>query len=178
MPDIAVFAKALGSGHPIAAIIGTAPVMDAAQDSFISSTYWTEGVGPTAAVATLREMLRVDVPSHVEKVGTLVREGLSLLAAVNGVPLKLSGYPALTFVAFDHPQSDALMTLYTVRMLERGYLAGGAFYPSLAHDEHVVNAFLAAAEPIFAEMSQAIHKDDVLARIDGKVKHSGFRRLN
>jgi glutamate-1-semialdehyde 2,1-aminomutase len=177
-PDIAVFAKALGNGHPIAAIIGTPEAMDAAEDSFISSTYWTEGVGPTAAVATLGEMNRTDVPAHVKRIGTLVRGGLSSLAASNNVPLKISGQPAQMYLAFDHPQSDALLTLFTARMLSRGFLCGGAFYPTLAHDETAVNAFLAAAEPAFAEIAQALKKDDVLQRIDGKVKHAGFRRLN
>ena len=61
-PDVAVFAKAMGNGHPIAAIIGRSSVMQAAQKSFISSTYWTEGVGPVAALATIHKMQRVDVP--------------------------------------------------------------------------------------------------------------------
>ena len=94
LPDIAVFAKALGNGHPIAAIIGTAAAMDAAQDSFISSTYWTEGVGAAAAVATLKEMKRIDVPAHVGRIGTLVRDGLASIAKATEVSLKLSGHPA------------------------------------------------------------------------------------
>jgi glutamate-1-semialdehyde 2,1-aminomutase len=56
LPDIAVFAKALGNGFPIGAIIGTKEAMDGAHSSFISSTYWTESIGPTAAVATLKKM--------------------------------------------------------------------------------------------------------------------------
>jgi glutamate-1-semialdehyde 2,1-aminomutase len=177
-PDIAVFAKALGNGHPIAAIIGTAGAMDAAQDSFISSTNWTEGVGPTAAISTLREMERIDVPAHVGRVGSLVREGLQTLARKENVPLAISGYPAQTYLGFTHPQADALMTLFVVRMLETGFLCGSAFYPTLAHDEHAVNAFLAAAGPVIGEVGEAIRKEDVVQRIDGKVRHSGFRRLN
>jgi glutamate-1-semialdehyde 2,1-aminomutase len=178
MPDMAVYAKSLGNGHPIAAIIGTGAAMDAAQDSFISSTNWTEGVGPTAAAATLREMQRLDIPAHVGRIGTLVRDGLGQIAATAGVPLQLSGHPAQTYIGFDHPQADALMTLLTVRMLGAGFLCGGAFYPTLAHDDHAVAAFLQAAQAVFAELSLAIKDGDVLQRIEGKVKHSGFRRLN
>src|SRR5690606_38264451 len=39
-PDMAVFAKALGNGHPIGAVIGSGEAMRGAQGSFISSTYW------------------------------------------------------------------------------------------------------------------------------------------
>ena len=54
-PDIAVFSKALGNGYPIAAIIGKANVMEAAQSSFISSTMWTERIGSTAALVTIKK---------------------------------------------------------------------------------------------------------------------------
>jgi glutamate-1-semialdehyde 2,1-aminomutase len=178
MPDMAVFAKSLGNGHPIAAIIGNSASMDAAEDSFISSTYWTEGVGPTAGVATLKVMKSIDVPAHVKRIGTLVREGLGTLATSVGVPMLLSGHPAQCYLAFDHPQADALMTLYIIRMLDRGYLTGSAFYPTLAHQDHHVCEYLSACEPVFAEIAQALRQDDVKQRIEGNVKHSGFRRLN
>ena len=57
-PDMAMFGKALGNGYPIAAIIGKSQVMEAAQKSFISSTYWTERVGPAAAIATIKKHKR------------------------------------------------------------------------------------------------------------------------
>ncbi len=54
-PDIAVYAKALSNGHPMAAIVGTRAAMAGAHGSFVSSTYWTESVGPVAALATIRK---------------------------------------------------------------------------------------------------------------------------
>jgi len=176
-PDLAVFAKAMGNGHPMAAIIGRREVMQAAQESFISSTYWTEGVGPAAALATLRKMQRIDVPGHLAMIGSRFREGLRQIAAREGVPLRLSGYPAMTYLGFEHPDSLALQTLLTVRMLRRGFLAGGGFYPSLAHTPEHVDRFLAAAEPVLAELGQALREGDVAARIGGPIRHSGFARL-
>lgn len=178
MPDMAVYAKALGNGHPIAAIIGRSSVMDAALESFISSTNWTEGVGPTAGVATLREMQRLDVPAHVGRIGTMVRDGLNSIAEAANVPLQITGFPAQSYLGFKHPQADAVMTLMVIRMLEKGFLTGGAFYPTMAHDDYAVTSFLAAAEPVFDELGKAIGNDDVLSRVNGKVRHSGFRRLN
>jgi len=75
MPDVAVFAKAIGNGHPMAAIIGRRRVMDAAQNSFISSTYWTEGVGPAAALATIRKLRDVGIAVHTSRIGGLMRDG-------------------------------------------------------------------------------------------------------
>jgi glutamate-1-semialdehyde 2,1-aminomutase len=107
-----------------------------------------------------------------------VREGIKTLASAQNVPLQISGYPGQTYFGFDHPQADALMTMFVVRMLEKGFLCGSAFYPTMAHDDYAVQSFLHAAEPVMSEIGQAIKNGDVLQRIDGKVRHSGFRRLN
>jgi glutamate-1-semialdehyde 2,1-aminomutase len=176
-PDIAVFAKALGNGHPMAAILGRARVMQAAQESFISSTYWTESVGPVAALATLRKMQRRDVPAHIAAIGIQTREGLQQIAAQEAVPLTMSGYPAMTYFGFDHPESLALQTLLTVRMLGHGFLAGSCFYPSLAHTAQYVEQYLTAAQEVFAELAEAIRQGDAARRIGGPTRHSGFTRL-
>ena len=176
-PDIAVFAKAISNGHPMAAIIGRANVMQAAQESFISSTYWTERVGPVAALATLRKMQTIDLPAHLAKVGNQLRNGLAEIAQKHEVPMTLSGHPALTSIGFDHPDELALQTLLTHRMLDRGILANASFYASLAHTEQHVQQYLAAADDIFDELAQAISDRDVMKRIDGRIRHSGFARL-
>lgn len=176
-PDVAVYAKALGNGHPIAAVIGRREVMEAAQDSFISSTSWTDGVGPAAAVATLGVMRQTDVPRHVRECGEEFRTGLTSLAERHRVPLVLGGLPALTSIGFDHPEAAALGTMLTVRMLDRRFLCGSAFYPTLAHRREHIDRFLAAAEPVLAELADAIEKGDIRNRIGGPVRQSGFTRL-
>jgi glutamate-1-semialdehyde 2,1-aminomutase len=176
-PDAAVFAKALGNGHPIAAVIGKRDTMEAAQETFISSTYWTEGVGAVAALATLEVHQEIDVPGHARQIGELFRQGCAQLAARHGLPLLLWGYPALTTLAFAHPGNAALVTLLTVRMLDRGFLVSNGFYPTLAHQPWHVEAFLAAADEVFHELAESIEHDDAADRIGGPVKHGGFARL-
>ena len=176
-PDLAVFAKALGSGHPVGAIIGRASTMQAAQETFVSSTYWTEGVGTTAALATIDICESQDVAGHVRRIGTQFQTLCQSLAERTQVPLKVGGYPALTTLSFTHPEAAALLTLFTVRMLQRGFLAGGAFYPTLAHSEEHLDQFAAAAEPVFQELKSAIDAGEIEQRIGGPVKQSGFARL-
>ena len=180
MPDIAVFAKAIGNGHPMAAIIGRRRVMDAAQTSFISSTYWTEAVGPTAAVATIRKLREVNIAAHTSRIGGLMRDGWKSLGQRLGVPIKVSGHAALLHLSFDHEQAAALGTLLTARMLDRGFLTGSGFYPSFAHKEYHITQYLAAVEPVFVELSEAIRLGDVLQRLQSigvPVRHTGFARL-
>jgi glutamate-1-semialdehyde 2,1-aminomutase len=176
-PDIAVFAKAMSNGHPMAAIIGRAKAMQAAQESFISSTYWTEGVGPTAALATIHKMQQIDVPSHVATIGAHWRAEMRQLADKHQVPMRFSGHPAITVMRFDHPEALALQTLLTVRMLDHGILAGSQFSVSLAHTLDHVARYITAADAIFAELAEAIRRGDIAPRIGGPVRHSGFARL-
>ena len=180
MPDIAVFAKAIGNGHPMAAIIGRRRIMDAAQTSFISSTYWTEAVGPTAALATIRKLREVNIAAHTSRIGGLMRDGWKALGQRLGVPVKVSGQPALMHLSFDHEQAAALETLLTARMLDRGFLTGSGFYPSFAHKEHHIAAYLDAMEPVFAELADTVRAGDVLQRLQAlgvPVRHTGFARL-
>ncbi len=58
----------------MAAIIGTGDVMQAAQDSFISSTFWTERIGPVAALATIRKHRELNMSEHLIKIGKLVQQ--------------------------------------------------------------------------------------------------------
>ncbi len=176
-PDIAVFAKALGNGFPIGAVIGTRETMQAAQNSFISSTFWTEGVGPAAALACVRKMMSLDLPDHLARIGTLVIEGWQLLGEKHRLPVKTAGRPQMALLAFDHPESAALLTLMTSRMLKRGFLASGGFNPMLTHESRHVDSYLAALDEVFGELSDAIRDGDIAARIGGPVKHTGFARL-
>lgn len=177
-PDMAIFAKALGNGHPIAAVIGTQGAMDGAHSSFISSTYWTESVGPAAALATLRQMQKVDVPAHVAHIGEMVTALWQRRAEKHGLPVVAGdGYPCLAHFHFEHELANELRTLYTQLMLERGFLAGLTIYPTLAHTEEIVSLYGQAIDAVFGEIAAALAAGDVEARLKGPVAHSGFRRL-
>ena len=78
---------------------------------------------------------------------------------------------------FAHEASDALRTLYTQGMLARGFLAGLSIYPTLAHDEAVLNKYDRAIDEVFADIAAALKRGDVPSRLRGPVAHSGFRRL-
>lgn len=120
-PDIAVFGKALGNGYPIAAIVGKRSVMDYAQSTFISSTFWTERIGFTAALATIKKMEENDVQHHLIKYGKLINDGWKNLAHNYGLEIEISGIPPLTHITFKADNPMAVQTLYTQEMLDRGF---------------------------------------------------------
>ncbi len=177
-PDLAIFAKALGNGHPISAVIGTEAAMSGAHGSFVSSTYWTESVGPVAALAVLEVMADEDVVGHVARIGAGIQGVWRDGAVAHGIPMTVDdGYPCFAHFAFDHPEANALKTLYVQEMLKRGFLASTVIYPTLAHTDAHVAAYEAAVNEVFGVMASALEKDGVTAALEGPEAHTGFRRL-
>jgi glutamate-1-semialdehyde 2,1-aminomutase len=177
-PDMAVFAKTMGNGHPMAAIIGTKNAMEGANTSFISSTYWTESIGPAAAIATLEKMKRIDVPAHCERIGRRVQAGWRDRAVAHRLPVKVDdGYGALAHFAFEHPLANELKTLYVQEMLDRGFLAGLSLYVTLAHTDSLADRYLDTVDAVFGVLEEALTTESVTSRLKGPVAHTGFRRL-
>ncbi len=176
-PDIAVFAKAISNGYPMAAILGTADAMQAAQETFISSTYWTERIGPAAALAAIRKHRACDVAPHLIAVGERVQAGWRAAAENSGLPVAVSGLAPLSHLSFQVDDAQAARTLFTQMMLERGFLAGSGFYANWAHQDSHVDAYLAAVCETFRELARAVERRQVRDLLKGPVAHAGFHRL-
>lgn len=176
-PDLAIFGKGMGNGFPIAAILGRSAVMDAAQESFISSTFWTERVGYTAALATLDKVAQLDVPAHLCRHGDQLIQGLAALASRHDIELAITGIPPLIYLAFKHPLAMEIQTFWSQEMLKKGYLLGGAIYTSLAYREDINARFLADSEPVFTRLRTHLDRGDLPAQLEGRVIQTGFRRL-
>lgn len=177
-PDIAVFAKAISNGYPMSAIIGRAEVMQAAQTSFISSTYWTESIGPAAAIATIRKMKAIDLPKITHRNGKQVQEGWKRLIEKHGLKAAVGGSYPLSSLTFQYgDQSQAVRTLMTQQMLDRGYLATAGYYATAAHSPAIIDGYLVALDEVFGPLKKAIDRNEVMSQLRGPVAHSGFQRL-
>ncbi|MBF0523096.1 MAG: aminotransferase class III-fold pyridoxal phosphate-dependent enzyme [Candidatus Omnitrophica bacterium] len=176
-PDIAVFSKAMGNGYPIAAIIGRKKVMEAAQSSFISSTMWTERIGPVAALATIRKFQIKNVAKHLMNAGKRVQEGWAQAAEKAGLKIKISGIYPLSHFAFDDADQPIMKAYFIQEMLKEGYLASNLFYSMFAHTDKQVEGYLIAAEKIFKEMSELLARKKLSSALKGQPASSGFKRL-
>ena len=177
-PDMAMFGKALGNGYAITATIGRREVMEAAQTTFISSTFWTERIGPAAALKTLEVMERVESWDTITATGEKIRARWQALAEKHGLPIEHWGIPALTGFTIKSERSLAYKTLITQEMLAKGYLAGNSVYPCVEHKSEVIDGYFAALDPIFATIKECEEGRDVMSLLKGPVCHSGFKRLN
>ena len=176
-PDLAGFAKALSNGYAMAALIGRRDVMEAAQTTFISSTYWTEKIGPTAALAAIRKYQAKSVCIHQKQVGSAIREGWEMAAKQAGLSIKITGLLPLLNFSIDHAETAELSTLFSQEMLDRGYLAATKFNATFAHTPEVIDRYLADVGEVMFGLAEAILRDDIRQRLRGPVKHSEFRRL-
>lgn len=176
-PDIAVFAKSLGNGYPISAIIGKGKVMASAQDAFITSTNWTERIGPTAALAMIEKFIRCDASSHMVKIGEQVKKGWESLAGKHGLELHIGGIVPLLHFTFEK-DNNVNKAFFIQEMLKRSFLSSNAFYAMYAHSHKDIEQYLAACDEVFGMLAELIREDKVAQNLIGKPAKSGFARIN
>jgi glutamate-1-semialdehyde 2,1-aminomutase len=177
-PDIAMFGKALGNGYAITAIIGRRDVMEAAQSTFISSTFWTERIGPVAALKTLDVMGKNKSWEVITRRGEGIKIKLDALAQKHSLSISQWGIPALCGYTFDGPNSLAYKTLVAQEMLKKGYLAGNSVYVSEAHNDQIIENFFIELDSVFSLIQECEDGRDLTGLLKGPVCHSGFKRLN
>ena len=177
-PDMAVFGKALGNGYAITAVIGRKDIMDCAQSTFISSTFWTERIGPTAALKTLEVMNKSKSWDLITNVGLEIGNRWQLLGEKYGLPIIISGLPSM--VGFNIQSSDWLKykTFITQEMLKKGVLATNVIYVCTEHSKFIVDDYFQALEPIFKIIADCESGLSIDSLLEGPVCHSGFSRLN
>jgi glutamate-1-semialdehyde 2,1-aminomutase len=172
-PDIAVFAKSMANGYAMAAVLGAERVMQAAQTTFISSTNWTDRVGPVAALATLRKYQREQADRRLIATGEQTKRIWHAAADQAGLAITVSGLPTLAAFGFQHPQAVAMNTRFTIEMLRRGFLGFRQFKASLAHGPAEMDTYANACHEVFVLLA-TLPAESLLQTPS---HHSGFQRL-
>ena len=181
-PDMTMFGKTIGNGYALTAVVGKREIMEAAQKTFISSTFWTERIGPTAALKTLEIMERIKSWDIITAKGNKMRNGWNKVALENNLKINISGIPSLSFYNIDTNNNEDFLkykTFITQEMLKKGFLASNNFYASIAHTELNMEQYFESLNPIFKIIKQC--EDgllDVNTLLEGPICHAGFKRLN
>ena len=175
-PDVAVFGKAIGNGYPMSAIIGKSWIMDKAQDTFISSTYWTERSGLAASLKTIEIIEKNNVPKILNEKGERVINIWKETSRRYSVKIHINGTNAISHFSFEE-KPLLYKTLFTQFMLEEGFLATTAFYASIAHKEEYVKRYEKAVGKVFSKISKIMKEKNPEKYLKSKICHSGFKRL-
>jgi glutamate-1-semialdehyde 2,1-aminomutase len=178
-PDMAMFGKTIGNGYALTAVVGKKSVMEAAQTSFISSTFWTERIGPTAALATLKVMEDIKSWEIITSIGKKIQEGWKSLAVNNGLEIDVAGIPALSTYSFKYEHALAYKTLVTQEMLKKNILASTNFYASIAHKDEFIDRYFVELDKVFSIIKKCENQELKIENLlEGPICHSGFKRLN
>lgn len=177
-PDIAVFGKAIANGYAMTAVIGKRKIMDNAQETFISSTFWTERIGPCAALATLEQMSKQKSWETIPKIGKEVKNIWKEASQKSNLEIKIQGIDGLPTFSFVSEYSQELKTGFTERMLKKNILATTQFYPTTQHREPEIAKYRKAVEYIFDEMSTLLKINALEKLCKGKTCRPSFERLN
>ena len=177
-PDIAVFGKTLGNGYAVSAVVGRSDVMQMAQTTFISSTFWTERIGSAAGLKTLEVMDQEQPWDTITDIGKRVRKIWQSLSDHHDLKISISGLPAISTFAFQAPDALKYKTFVTQEMLKQGFLAGTAFYACTEHSDEILEAYETCLQPIFKMIRECEEGRDIDKLLVGEVCHAGFKRLN
>ncbi len=176
-PDIITLGKTLGNGYAINAVLGTTEVMQAAQDTFISSTFWTERIGPTAALATLAVMEEEDAPARIHEIGLSVQAMWTEIGRSVGLTVLPVGVPSLSTFSIESFDPLITKTFITQEMLKKGFIAGTSLYSSIAHDNLILEHYASELVKVFSKISDLNSSDGVLGLLEDGPSQAGFQRL-
>lgn len=186
-PDIAVFSKAMGNGHPIAAVIGVEKIMNYAESSFISSTFWTEKVGTVAALATLKKHKKENVGRRLIEIGKKIRNIWIDSSKKENLKITIGGgmKPISSFSICCQKQKicggckypQIIKTFFIEKMLEKGFIANTLFYSMYSHTDKEIKLYENALNETFKEISVSLSKNTIEKEILGKPSISSFKRL-
>ena len=179
IPDMVMFGKTIGNGYALTAVVGKREIMEAAQDTFISSTFWTERIGPTAALETLKIMKRIRSWDKITEIGKKMQIGWSNLALKHSLKINILGIPAMTSYVFKSRNSLKYKTLIAQEMLKKGFLASTIFYACTEHKDEYLTKYLLELDKIYNVISKCESEIlDIDKLLDGPICHSVFERLN
>tara|TARA_Y200000002_G_scaffold192868_1_gene159232 strand:- start:311 stop:1624 length:1314 start_codon:yes stop_codon:yes gene_type:complete len=175
-PDIVVYGKSIGNGYPISILVGKGKVMDYAQDTFISSSLWTESTGFAAAIKTIDIFKSKNVSKFLYKQGMYIEKKWYEIARKTNINIVTNNFkPLITFKFKDFKDSDLISTYFTQEMLKEGFLATNSIYLSYAHKTNLINQYLKSFEKVFKKISK--NKNEIKKNLLSSKKTADFKRL-
>jgi glutamate-1-semialdehyde aminotransferase len=174
-PDIAIFGKSIGNGYPISAIIGRKKIMKVAQDTFISSTMWTDKLGFIAGIETLKKLKKYKINKKISSYGAMIKSGWIEISKKYKIDISVSGLDTLLYLKFNYPNNLEITTFFTQEMLKKGYLAGSHVATCFAYNKTIIKDYLKEVDKVFCKIRLFLERGKF--PLKGQVKHSTFRRL-
>ncbi len=169
-PDMTVVAKCISNGYPMGAVVGKREFMAPAEDMFVSSSYWSDNVGLTASITTIRELKRRNSAQRFEEIGEGLRAGLKGAMSSVGIPGDVVGFFNAPTIEIDLPDETLrpkVNSIFTTELAKRGIHAGVRFMGTLSHTEQDIEETVQAAHSALEVIRQGLEGSlDELSAMD------------
>ena len=176
-PDMVLLGKALGNGFGITAVMGKRSVMESAQNSFISSSYWSERTGYAAALETIRIFEDENVINRLKDAASHLRKNLTNIFLDLKLDIVVEGLHTVPLLNIKEKDPLIVKTIFTQEMLKKGFLASNLTYISLAHKNSIIDQYIDACYDTFRDIKVAISNESLVENLNGDICHSSFNRL-
>ncbi len=181
-PDLASIGKGMANGYAISAVVGKKEILQQIEEGvFVSTTFGGDSVPMAAALATISILEQPGFYDHINKIGTIQRDGIAKLIekyALQDV-LSVSGMPAHAGVAFEgHGKLSYLdvQSIYSQIMIDNGILVLAIYNINGSHTEKEAEQYLAATDKAFALIRKAVDADSVEGILRGGRVDPVFKR--
>ena len=178
-PDLAAFGKTMANGIPIAALIGKKKIMEQVKDTFISSTNWTERLGPACAVAFIKKHKRLNLGKILQNKGKKIRDIWTQSAEDSNLKIKIDGILPLSSFKIETQNKDdwpIIITYFIQEMLKKKILASDRCYSNYCQSERFLDIYKKACRNIFKNISFYLSKGTLRKQLDGPIKQMGFQQ--
>jgi glutamate-1-semialdehyde aminotransferase len=153
-PDICILGKALGNGYPINAVIGSNNIMNKAKNSFISSTFWSDRIGPAAALKTLEIMEKERSWVKLIELGNFFKERFRLILNKHSIKGDIIGTGSLLLFKLNKVSDIELKRFIASEMLKKNILASNVIYLSIAHTKKLLENYFYELDKVLPKLKK------------------------
>ena len=178
IPDIVIFGKAISNGYPLGVVLGKKHIMDCAQHTFISSTFWTEGIGFTAALSTINNMIQLNSHIYIKNLCNYYESRINNIIDKNKIKAKIISVNGINSIVFNYDNNLQIKTLFIQEMLKKGYITTLSLYMTICHTEANLEEYIDNIDSFLCKYKSAIENNLIEQYLEGPLVHSGFQRLN
>ena len=173
-PDIVIYGKAIGNGYAITAIVGKKKIMKACDNTFLSSTFWSERIGLVAAIETLKIMKKNKTWLTIKKQGKYIKNQWLRISKKNKIQVEIFGIDSMPQFKFKK-NHNLLKTYISDQMLKKGFLASNIIYVSLAHKKKIIDGYIKELDKVFLKISRMKNPKNQIKLLEA---HTEIKRLN
>ena len=177
-PDICILGKAIANGYPLTVIMGKRKIMQHAQNTFISSTFWTDKIGFVAGLKTLKEMEKNKSWITISKTGKIIKKQWMRIAKKNKINLSIFGLDALPAFSIKSKNWIKYKTYISQEMLKNNILASNLVFVSISHHQKEIKRYIKNLDNIFKKIKQFEDGLNIDNYLSSPTCHTGFKRLN